>query len=145
MTPIELALSEYGNEAWPNTATNPDVLKYFTETGYQFIHDDETPWCAAFLNWILLKCKRKTENKLNARSFLTLSKPTQNPTLGDIVVLWRISPSSWQGHCGLFVKQNSKLVWILGGNQDSRVCIQAFSKTQLLGYRTMPPETENVV
>jgi len=137
MKPLEVALSEYGKEAYPGTKTNPEVLKYFTETGYTFIHDDETPWCAAFLNWVLQKCKIDHPNKLNARSFLEMKHATSTPELGDIVILWRINPIGALGHTGLYIRENKNLIWILGGNQNSTVNIRAFPKNQLLGYRSL--------
>lgn len=135
MLPLEIALKEYGKEAWAGVETNPEVLKYFTETGYTFIHDDETPWCAAFLNWVLKQCNIQTKNKLNARSFLEIGTDISSPRLGDLVIFWRISPQSWQGHVGIFIRESSKLVFVLGGNQNSSVNIKAFPKTQVLGYR----------
>lgn len=138
MRPLQIALAEYDTSSFQGKETNPDVLKYFSETGFSFIHDDETPWCAAFLNWVLQKAGYSFLMKLNARSFLTFGTETKNPTLGDIVVLWRISPTAWQGHVGLFIKETNNLVYILGGNQDGEVSIKAFSKTQLLEYRKLP-------
>lgn len=137
MKHIEVALKEYGREAWPGTDTNIDVLKFFLETGYTYIHDDETPWCAAFLNWVLKQCNIPTPNKLNARSFLDIGTPITTPELGDIVIFWRIRSDSLLGHCGIFLRESTKLVWVLGGNQDSSVCIKAFPKSQLLGYRRL--------
>lgn len=134
--PMEIALKEYGNEAYPGQETNAEVLKYFTETGKSFIHDDETPWCAAFLNWVMQKSNVITKNQLNARSFLEMGTKTNTPSIGDVVVFWRIKPDSWEGHCGLYIRESKKLIWVLGGNQDSSVKIKPFPKEQLLGYRT---------
>lgn len=135
MTPLEIALKEYGNEAYQGTATNSDVLKYFTETGHTYIDDDETPWCAAFLNWVCKQAGVQTPNSLLARSFLKVGTDTQTPKLGDIVVLWRISRASIFGHTGIYIRETKYMIYILGGNQDSRVSIRAFPKTNLLGYR----------
>lgn len=122
-------------EAWLGVDNNPDVMKYFHETGYTFIDEDETPWCAAFLNWICQKCDIATPNKLNARSFLQVGEVVTVPSIGDIVVLWRLQQNGPYGHCGIFIRETPKMVYVLGGNQDSRVSIKAFPKTQLLGYR----------
>ena len=132
---FETALAEYGNAGIIGEADNPDVVKYFHETGYTFIDHDETPWCAAFLNWILKKCNIETPNKLNARSFLEIGQESTSPTLGDIVVLWRIDKNGPYGHCGLFVSQRGNILYILGGNQDNTVKIKGFSADQLLGFR----------
>lgn len=137
MDKIKIALGEYGVEAYTGIASNPDVLKYFHEIGYNYINDDDTPWCAAFLNWVLLKCNIKHTNKLNARSFLEIGQATNFPTIGDVVVLWRINPAGSLGHTGLYVRQTEKMIYILGGNEDNSVKIKPYPKEQLLGYRTL--------
>lgn len=133
--PLEIALAEYGNEAYPGREHNPEVTKYFAGTGKQFIHDDETPWCAAFMNWVMQKANVITKNQLNARSFLDMGVESSDPVMGDVVVFWRISPTSWEGHVGLYIRETAKMIYVLGGNQDSSVKIKPFPKTQLLGYR----------
>jgi len=135
MNIIEAALKEYGNQAWPGDETNPDVLKYFHDIGYGYINDDETPWCAAFANWILKQCNIKGTNLLNARSFLKIGTAVSEPKLGDVVILWRISPVGSYGHVGFFVNKIENQIFILGGNEDSSVKIKAFPVSQLLGYR----------
>lgn len=134
---VEKALTEYGHAGIVGEKDNPEVVKYFTETGYKFIDEDETPWCAAFLNWVLRKCNIKTPNKLNARSFLDVGREVTSPVLGDIVILWRIAKDGPYGHCGLFINRIGNIIYILGGNQNNRVNIQGYSADQLLGYRTL--------
>jgi uncharacterized protein (TIGR02594 family) len=133
---FETALAEYGNAGIIGESDNPEVLKYFKETGYTFIDHDETPWCAAFLNWVLQKCKISTPNKLNARSFLDIGHETSTPVLGDIVVLWRIDPNGPYGHVGIFVRKVGNILYLLGGNEDNTVKIKGYSSDQLLGFRT---------
>ena len=135
MTPLEIALGEYGNEVWPDIDTNPEVLKYFHETGFTFIDEDETPWCAAFLNQVLKQCGKPQTHSLLARSFLKIGIPVDVPDIGDIVVFWRISREGIFGHTGIYIRETKHMIWVLGGNQDGRVTIKPFPKTQLLGYR----------
>jgi uncharacterized protein (TIGR02594 family) len=134
---VETALAEYGNAGIIGEVDNPEVVKYFKETGYTFIDHDETPWCAAFLNWILKKCNIETPNKLNARSFLEIGQESILPVLGDIVILWRIDKQGPYGHCGIFVKRVGNIIYVLGGNEDNTVKIKGYSADQLLGYRTL--------
>ena len=132
---VETALAEYGNTGIIGEKDNPEVMKYFHETGYIFTDHDETPWCAAFLNWVLKKCNIETPNKLNARSFLEIGQESTSPVLGDIVVLWRIDKDGPYGHCGIFVRKVGNILYILGGNEDNTVKIKGYSADQLLGYR----------
>ncbi|MEK7139426.1 MAG: TIGR02594 family protein, partial [Patescibacteria group bacterium] len=117
------------------TANNSRIVEYFSAVGHGWVKDDETAWCAAFLNWVLKESGLPHTGKLLARSFLTYGFPTDKPKLGDIVVLWRISKASPYGHCGLYVSENEVEIFILGGNEDGQVKIKAYPKYQLLAYR----------
>jgi uncharacterized protein (TIGR02594 family) len=138
MKPFEIALKEWGTKSISGVIHNPDVIKYFKEIGQSWVKDDETAWCAAFANWCLVKASRPQTRSLAARSFLTYGLSTKTPTLGDLVVLWRISPLGPFGHVGFYVKDTKDYVYILGGNQAGQVNIQGFPKTQLLDYRQIP-------
>lgn len=131
------ALAEYGTKGIEGLEDNQIIVNYFRKIGYKWVDDDETPWCAAFLNYILLKSGLTGTNKLNARSFLQIGKETKTPTSGDVVILWRINKNGPFGHCGLFIKETKNTIYILGGNQSNEVNITEYSKSQLLGYRNI--------
>jgi uncharacterized protein (TIGR02594 family) len=135
MRPHDIALSQYGTKGISGKTHNPEVVRYFKDSGHAWVVDDETAWCAAFLNWCLKKGEYPDNGALNARSFLTYGKPTTKPEVGDIVVLWRISRDGPYGHVGFFVRATKDVVYILGGNQSNEVNIKAFPIDQLLGYR----------
>lgn len=138
MNPIEIALKEYGTHDIAGAKSNPRVLQYFKDIGQKWVTDDDTAWCAAFVNWCLKQAGKPQTGELNARSFLTYGVPTNVPQLGDIVVLWRINRTGPYGHVGFFIAQTDTLIYILGGNQADSVNIMAFPKTQLLDYRRLP-------
>lgn len=135
MKPFEIALSEFGTKGVTGLLSSPEVLKYFKDIGHAWVTDDDTAWCAAFVNWCLLKARYQTTGKLNARSFLQYGYSTKTPTLGDIVVLWRVSKDSVYGHVGFYVRQTKTMIYILGGNQSNEVNITAFPKEKLLDFR----------
>jgi len=135
MKPIEKALSQYGIRETVGKKHNQEVLKYFHLIGHEWVTTDETAWCSAFVNWACKMTVRKHSGALNARSWLTIGDHVCNPELGDIVVLWRDKPSSWKGHVGFFVRQTKSWIYVLGGNQSNKVCIKAYPKSRLLGYR----------
>lgn len=137
MQPYQAALQEYGTKAIAGAMHSPEVLKFFADIGAPWVKDDETAWCAAFVNWCLMQAKLKFSSKLNARSFLTYGTATTTPKLGDIVVLWRISRDGPYGHVGFFVAQTHDRVYMLGGNQGNAVNITDYDKTYLLGYRAV--------
>ncbi len=100
-----------------------------------------TEWCATFITAIeKLSGEKGTEN-LTARSYLNYGVDTKKPTKGDIVVLWRGSRDSWQGHVGYLISQDTRTVTLLGGNQDKRVKVKVYPREKVLGYR-IPPNKE---
>lgn len=135
--PYQFALQEFGIKAIIGAIHSPDVLKFFSDIGAPWVKDDETAWCAAFVNWCLKNAGMKFSAALNARSFLAYGVATETPKLGDIVVLWRINRDGPYGHVGFFIKQTHDLVYMLGGNQGNSVNITAYDKNFLLGFRSI--------
>lgn len=135
MKPWEIALTEYDTAEIVGLKNNPKIVAYAKEIGATWVNNDETPWCAIFMQWCLMKAKKPFSYMANARYFLNYGVKTEYPTLGDIVVLWRGSPTATTGHVGFFVKSDEKTVWLLGGNQNNKVTILPFNKTQVLEYR----------
>jgi uncharacterized protein (TIGR02594 family) len=133
---LKIALAEIGFRGITGPKTNKQILKYFSELGIAWVKDDDTAWCSAFVNWVLMKAKIKGTGLLNARSFLNWGKKTDTPQMGDIVVLWRESIKSWKGHCGFYICDRGDTIMILGGNQDNSVSIKAYDKKMVLAYLT---------
>jgi uncharacterized protein (TIGR02594 family) len=134
--PFLIAIGEFGEKGILGAAHNAKIVSYFKESGFKWVNDDETAWCAAFVNWTLWKAGLKGTGSLAARSFLSYGQPTLTPRIGDIVVLWRISKDSAYGHVGYYFTEHKNSILILGGNQSNAVNVTAFPKSQLLGYRT---------
>lgn len=136
---INIALSQYGTTEVVGKSHNPEVLKYFKETGHEWITTDETAWCSAFMNWVALKAKVERSNELTARSWLSVGTEVFIPQLNDIAVFWRESKHSWKGHVGLFIgyTEDRKHIYVLGGNQNNQVNIKKYSAYRLLGFRRL--------
>jgi len=134
---LEIALSEYGVKEIVGDKHNPEVLKYFTGIGYQWIKDDETSWCSAFVNWCCKGAGLEYSGKLDARSWLRVGENIQYPAIGDIVILWRESPQSWKGHVGFYINQIGHHINILGGNQQNMVCIMPYQINKLLACKRL--------
>lgn len=132
---FNLAIQEYGVKGQPGATHNSQILRYFLYAGFKQIKDDETAWCAAFVNWALVRAGLEGTKSLMARSFLKYGYPTLAPKLGDLAVFWRGSKDSAFGHVGFFIKETKDAVYVLGGNQSNAVNITPFPKSQLLGYR----------
>jgi uncharacterized protein (TIGR02594 family) len=136
MKPFEIALGEYNTTGIIGARHNAKIVKYFEAIGSGWVKDDDTSWCACFMNWCLMKAGKRFSSALNARQFLKYGVPTDRPVLGDIVVLWRISPTSAFGHVAFYISANTDgTINLLGGNQSNMVTIKPFPKTQVLAYR----------
>jgi uncharacterized protein (TIGR02594 family) len=113
---------------------NPRVVEYHSATfGYK---DDETPWCASFVNWTLRENQLAGTGHPGASRFLGYGNRLDDPALGAIGV---IVHSNGSGHVGYIVGRTSdgKLV-MLGGNQSNMVSTIAVSRSQIAGY-VFPP------
>lgn len=133
---FNIALQEYGIKGFPGSKHSERILTYFRAPGFKWVKDDETAWCAAFVNWCFWKAGLKVPGTLAARSFLSVGKRTHSPKLGDLVVFWRGTKDGALGHVAFFIRESPYGIWVLGGNQSNAVNIALFPKEQVLEYRT---------
>lgn len=133
----DLARLEIGTYEWAE-GSNPRIDAYFDDVGYPSM-TDETAWCAAFTGAMLKRSGYPHTGKLTARSYLDWGKPVDlsKAQPGDVVVLWRGSPTSWQGHVGFFDRQDDGNVYLLGGNQRDQVNVSGYSVDRVLSVRRM--------
>lgn len=137
---IKTAINELGEKEISGAVNNPNIVNYAKEAGFDWVNDDETPWCSIFVNWCAKKAKLKGSGKANARSWLRIgTKVDQSPEPGDIVIFWRGSPDSWKGHVGFFFgySKDQNRVYTLGGNQGNQVSISAYPTSTVLGFRRL--------
>ena len=128
-------LSYYGIKEVVGDKHNPDIVAMFADIGHDYIKDDETAWCSALLNFFCKKLGYERSGKLDARSWLKLPVMVLKPQVGDIVVLWRKIPDSWEGHVGLFISWDEDSVYVLGGNQSNMLSIAPYPRERVLGFR----------
>lgn len=131
----EIAKSYIGTKEVRGKSHNPKIVKMFADVGFPTVTDDETAWCAAFVGACLRDAGQPYLKSLAARSYLNYGKKLTEPKEGAIVVFWRGSPNSWQGHVGFVSRWDAKSVWVVGGNQSNTVSEQKFSRSQVLGFR----------
>lgn len=137
---LKIALSQYGVSE-RSTGDNPVILNYAKESGIDGIANDEISWCSIFINWCCFKAGLQHSGSPSARSWLNVGEETKQPETGDIVVLWREAVDSWKGHVGIYINlsEDKNMVFVLGGNQGNRVCVQTFSVNMILGFRRLIP------
>jgi len=116
---------------------NPDIVEMFALSGFSGIKDDETPWCAAFVGAVLYLAGvgRRDGVNLAARSFEGYGVGLPEPLYGCIGVKKRAGGKGWQGHVGFVVGANATQVFLLGGNQNDKVSIAAFKRSEFTAFR----------
>ena len=112
---------------------NARILEYHRHTSLGAA-DDETPWCASFVNWCLAQCWIKGTNSARARSFETWGQMS-GPDVGAVAVLWRGSPGAATGHVGFLLGHGSGRVILLGGNQGNAVSVTTYPEDRVVCYR----------
>jgi hypothetical protein len=89
-------LKKYGTKEVLGANSNPEILDFFKELGYNWVVDDSiTSWCSASLSYFAKKCGYEYHKGLDARGWLKMPLMVLKPTIGDVVILWRNDPSSW--------------------------------------------------
>lgn len=145
---FQWALHEIG---FHETGNNQGIDRYISlaHTG-----SPGDPWCAIFTNAALESCGFTGSRSPSSQSFRTNPNflHLSGPSLGAIAVFWRGSPNSGLGHVGFYRGEDANNVWILGGNEDDMVQIEALAKSSssfgLIGYwwpKTAPLPTSGVV
>lgn len=134
---LEAAGAYLGLEEWPGAKHNPKILDMFDIVGHGNVRDDETAWCAAFVGAVLASLGLPHTGKLNARSYMGYGQSVepQDARPGDIVVLWRGSRTSWQGHVAFFVRFDGNSVILRGGNQGNAVTDAPYPIDRILAIR----------
>lgn len=136
---FELAQRFVGVKEIPGAESNSAVLAML-RLDAQWPDNDEVPWCSAFVNYVAWLLRLPRSKALNARSWLNVGQPINlqdaEPGL-DVVVLWRGSADSAQGHVGFFAGLDGERVLLLGGNQGDAVCVAGFDKARVIGVRRL--------
>jgi uncharacterized protein (TIGR02594 family) len=131
---MPFALAHLGEKEIPGTQDNVHVVEWLKGTG--ILHpDDETPWCSAFVNACMREAGVVGTGKANARSWLHWGRELAAPEFGCVAVFSR-PPSPANGHVAFYVGETKTTIWVIGGNQNNRVCFAEYPRARLLSYRT---------
>jgi uncharacterized protein (TIGR02594 family) len=115
---------------------NPRIIEYHATTGK--FKDDETPWCASFVNWVFQKSGSSGTNSASALSWKKFGKDLKKPAYGAVGVIdW----GGGKGHVGFVVGMQGKNVLLLGGNQGDSVKISSFPVSKFVAF-TVPADYE---
>jgi uncharacterized protein (TIGR02594 family) len=135
---FDIAKGQAGVREVAGTAHNPRIIAYHTATDLKAT-TDEVPWCSSFVNWCVQQAGGKGTRSAAARSWLSWGRQTDEPQLGDVVILSRGASAS-SGHVGFFagfrMSGGVKYVRVFGGNQSNMVNTADYAAIRVLGYRT---------
>jgi uncharacterized protein (TIGR02594 family) len=109
-------------EEWPTPGrANPLIVGFFSMTQQLPSEGDQTPWCAAFVNFCLFAAGIEGTSNALSGNFRNFGSPTDNPKRGDIVVFREkgLRGDEGHGHVGFFYAADGETVQVLGGNQRS--------------------------
>lgn len=122
----------------PGPDSDPRILAMIREWLPDATDDSTISWCGAFVAHVLARFDLSVAREpLVARSWRSVFPAvTGPPEEGDLVVLWRESPTSWKGHVGFWAGAREGVVLVLGGNQSNKVSVAPFPESRILGvYR----------
>jgi uncharacterized protein (TIGR02594 family) len=138
---IQEAFSVLGLSEIAGNRHEKRILEMYRAAGHPEIKDDETAWCAAFVNWCLSQAGIDGTGSLMARSFTKYGKGlhrTDTIPRGAIAIWPRGAPPS--GHVNIVLHDDGAYVWCIGGNQskagtNGAVTIGKYAKGQAVAYR----------
>lgn len=136
MVLADYLLPYIGVKEIPGVKENPIIINWIKNIVKSFKgKEEEISWCSIVLMNILKPNYNITNANISARSWLNVGEKIKTPIENDcIVVLWREKRTSWKGHVGIYVKHDANYVYILGGNQGDKVCIQRYPLYRVLNY-----------
>lgn len=115
---------------------NPLILDWAENLDIHYKGDD-VPWCGLFVAHCIgssLLNEPLPSNPLGARRWRSFGAKAE-PRFGAIMVFWRGSKSSVDGHVGFYTGEDKTSYRIIGGNQSDQVCFAWIEKDRLIDTR----------
>ena len=132
---LSVARSFVGIKEIPGAASQPVILQWAKDIKAPAYDNDDIPWCAVFLNRVLLACQLPTAGAgydlLRAKSFMAWGQGMALPAIGAVLVFQR--PDGH--HVGFYAGERDDAYCVLGGNQSNGVGYAWIAKDRLIGCR----------
>lgn len=128
------ALALYGTTEKPGDGNNPAIMAWAKEVGLSTDQypNDATAWCGLFMAVVAKRADKVVpEGPLWALNWRNFGTPVTQPMLGDVIVVRR--PGG--GHVTLYVAEDDKYYYGLGGNQSDKVNISPIAKSRNPSFR----------
>lgn len=144
---ISIAEKELGQKEVAGKQHNPRIVGYHATTSGA--KDDETPWCASFVNWVLKQSGYEGAGSAWSHDWKAWGDGLAHPAVGSVAFIdWgKVDPNKkGKGHVGFVVGKTAKgRIVLLGGNQGETVRYTAFQAAHIQTYRVpkgyQPPKT----
>lgn len=123
---MTIARGEMGQREIAGGQDNGRIVQYHQTTSLR-ANDDETPWCASFVNWTMEQAGMRGTDSAAAISWAGWGQNVGglgNARSGDVVVIR--NRQTGQNHVGFFVTSGDGRVTLLGGNQSNQVKESSF-------------------
>ena len=129
---MQIAIMEQGVQEWAQ-GDNPRIIEYLRSCGLPAsLLKDETAWCAAFVNWCILRSGYKPQGSAKVSDWWSWGRPVA-ATYGAIVITQSLTvDQASSGHIGFLHAMDATNVWLLSGNSKNQVRISAYPRSKLI-------------
>ncbi len=145
---VKIALNEVGVYEIVGKLHSARILEYQATTAGKYT-EDETPWCGAFISWVMKQAgiNHGLKTPERAKDWMNFGYEAKEPGIGSIAVKSRVGG----GHvCIVVGKTNDGKLLCVGGNQNNEVNIHAYNSSVFESFRNhdkihYPLVTANIV
>jgi len=131
---VKIAKEELGVTEIRGAGSNKRIEQYHRVAGGYHWKDD-VPWCASFISFIMVKAGYHNLPKypFRAKSWLNFGVSVGKPYYGSLAIKSR----KGGGHIGIVlgISSDERYLYILGGNQNDKVCIKKYRKSVFIDFR----------
>jgi uncharacterized protein (TIGR02594 family) len=124
--------SIYNTREVAGPESNPVIIRWAKDLGWDWYNDDSIHWCALCMSWVIWKSGREHTNSARAISYATWGLPAtvEDIPSGNVVAVFK-------NHVGVAVAEDGNRILVAGGNQSDNTNETWFDKTKskFVGYR----------
>ena len=134
---LQEAFGLRGTSEHVGPGSNREIIDWANDLKLKGYNDDDIPWCGLFVGHCVgsqLPEEVLPVNPLGARNWAKFGRETK-PTFGAVMVFWRKSKASFEGHVGFYWAEDGDAFHVLGGNQSNAVTITRVGRDRLLNAR----------
>lgn len=131
---MDIARNEIGQNEIAGSRDNPRIVEYHGTTSLN-ASDDETPWCASFVNWVMEQAGMAGTDSAAAISWADWGQASELKP-GAVVVIQ--NRQTGQHHVGFFAEGGPGNLTLLGGNQSNTVKYSTFGSSYEILATRMP-------